>query len=406
MMSDRLGNDPVPDSTLGVVDRAVEALRHVIGEPESTVGLHEPCFHGREWVYVKDCLDTGWVSSVGGYVERFEKQLVNITGCRYAVATNSGTAALHTCLLLAGVNSGDEVLVPSLSFVATANAVSYAGATPHFIDCDEETLGIDPDKLAAHLREIVRVTDGFCYNRNTGRRITALVAVHVFGHPCRIDAIGEIAARYRLTLIEDAAESLGSTYRGRHTGRWGRLAALSFNGNKTVTTGGGGAVLTDDKGLADRAKHLTTTAKVVHHWKHWHDQIGYNYRLPNLNAAVGCAQLEQLPKLLNSKRELARRYKEAFANVAGIRFVSEPNGSCSNYWLCALILDDDHAGELELLLQRTNGVGIMTRPVWSLLSRLPMYAGCPRSQLLVSENLARRLINIPSSPGLCLADVD
>ena len=405
-MSGRVCNEPVADGTTSVVDRAMEALRRVIGESQSMVGLHEPCFCGREWAYVKDCLDTGWVSSVGGYVERFEKQLVDITGCGHAVATSSGTAALHTCLLLAGVNRGDEVLIPSLSFVATANAVTYTGAIPHFVDCDEGTLGIDPDKIAAYLREIAHIKNGHCYNRNTGKRITALVAVHVFGHPCRIDAIAEVAAGNRITLIEDAAESLGSTYRGLHTGRWGRLAALSFNGNKTATTGGGGAVLTDDKGLAEKAKHVTTTAKVVHRWRYWHDQVGYNYRLPNLNAAVGCAQLEQLQKLLNSKRELARRYKEEFANVAGIRFVSEPSDSSSNYWLCALLLDNDHAGELELLLRRTNDAGIMTRPVWSLLSSLPIYAGCPHSSLSVSENLARRLINIPSSPGLCLAAVD
>ncbi len=394
-----------PDKTANFIDRIVAVIRGVIDQPDAFLALHEPCFRGREWQYVKDCLDTGWVSSVGQYVNRFEEQLVDITGSRYAVATSSGTAALHTSLILAGTTRDDEVLVPSLSFVATANAVTYTGALPHFIDCDETTFGVDPERLEIYLREIAEVRAGVCYNKHTGRRIAAVIAVHVFGHPCQIDAIAEIAARFQLTLIEDAAESLGTTYQGRHTGRWGRLAVLSFNGNKTITTGGGGAVLTDDRELAELAKHLTTTARLPHQWESRHDKIGYNYRLPNLNAALGCAQVEQLPTFIESKRELARRYSQAFASVEGVQFVSEPHGARSNYWLCTLLFDENYAGELEMFLQQSNNRGVMTRPAWNLLSGLPMYADSPRASLSVSERVVRRLINIPSSPKLCLPEI-
>jgi len=383
------------------VDGIVAVLRRVLGNAAS-IALHEPCFRGREWDYVKDCIDTGWVSSVGQYVDRFERQLTEITGARHAVATGSGTGALHVCLELAGVGAGDEVVVPSLSFVATANAVSYAGAVPHFVDCDEVTLGVDPDALDRHLVDIVEMQGDTPVNRFTGRRLAAVVPVHMFGHPCRIDEIADVAARYGLALVEDAAESLGSTFRGRHTGRWGRLAALSFNGNKTVTTGGGGAVLTDDRDLARLAKHVTTQAKLPHRWEYRYDQIGYNYRLPNLNAALGCAQLEQLPRFVESKRRLAAAYAQAFAGVEGVRFVREPANACSNYWLCSLVLGEPHAAALGRLLERTNDEGMMTRPAWGLLSAQPMYQQAPRAPLPVSESIVRRLINIPSSPGLKL----
>lgn len=386
-----------------LVERIVGAIHDVVGDQGGFTALHEPCFSGREWEYVKDCLDTGWVSSVGEYVNRFEKQLADIAGCRHAIATSSGTSALHICLELAGAGLGDEVLVPTLSFVATANAVKYTGAEPHFVDCDKATLAVDPALLEAYLGEIGEIRGGTCYNKRTGKRIQALVVVHMLGHPCRIDALAEVASRYHLTLVEDAAEALGSTYRGRHAGQWGCLAALSFNGNKTITTGGGGAVLTDDDELASVAKHLTTTAKVPHQWEARHDRVGYNYRLPNLNAALGCAQLEQLPAFIESKRELARRYAEAFEGLDGVQFVLEPDGCRSNYWLCSLLLDEDHACHLETLLERTNSEGIMTRPAWNLLHELPMYAECQRSTLTFSESISRGLINLPSSPGLCLA---
>ena len=391
-----------PERLVSFADGLVDAIRSVVGEGRA-VPLHEPCFRGREWEYVKDSLDSGWVSTVGGYVSRFERQLADVTGCGWAVATSSGTAALHTCLLLSGVGPGDEVLVPSVSFVATANAVAYTGATPHFVDCNDVTLGIDPAALEAHLAGVAAIADGVCRNRWTGRRIAAIVPVHACGHPCQIEAIADIAARFHLTLVEDAAQALGSTYHGRHAGRWGRLSALSFNGNKTVTTGGGGAILTGDKALAELARHITTTAKLPHDWEYRHDRVGYNYRLPNLNAALGCAQLEQLPAFVESKRELARRYQHAFQGVEGVRFLSEPAGSRSNYWLCSVLLDEDRAGELATVLGRARDRGIMTRPSWHLLSDLPMYAECPRSPLAVSESIGRRLVNLPSSPGLCLA---
>ncbi|MDA1306397.1 MAG: LegC family aminotransferase [Acidobacteria bacterium] len=394
------------DRDIDLVASAVAAIRDVVGPREGMVALHEPCFRGREWDYVKQCLDTGWVSSVGSFVNDFERHLQDLTGATFAVATGTGSGALHVCLELAGVGRGDEVLVPALSFVATANAVAYTGAVPHFVDCEFSSLGLDPVALDSHLRDVaVPQGDGFV-NRHTGRRLAAVMPVHMFGHPCQIEAIAEVAARYRMVLVEDAAESLGSSIRGRHTGTFGRLAALSFNGNKTVTTGGGGAILTSDAPLAARAKHLTTQAKVPHRWEYRHDAVGYNYRLPNLNAAVGCAQLEQLPAFLASKRRLAARYAAAFASVDGVRFVAEPTDTQSNYWLCALLLDEGLEHLLEPLLAATNDAGLMTRPAWSLLADLPMYLDAPRATLPVSTAVTRRLINMPSSPVLCLNDVD
>jgi len=394
------------DRGTDLVASVVAAIRGVVGPREGMVALHEPCFRGREWDYVKQCLDTGWVSSVGSFVNDFERHLQDLTGAKFAVATGTGSGALHVCLELAGVGRGDEVLVPALSFVATANAVAYTGAVPHFVDCEFTSLGLDPVALDAHLRDVaVPQGDGFV-NRHTGRRLAAVMPVHMFGHPCQIEAIAEVAARYRMVLVEDAAESLGSSIRGRHTGTFGRLAALSFNGNKTVTTGGGGAILTSDAALAARAKHLTTQAKVPHRWEYRHDAVGYNYRLPNLNAAVGCAQLEQLPAFLASKRRLAARYAAAFAAVDGVRFVAEPADTQSNYWLCALLLDEGLDDLLEPLLAGTNDSGLMTRPAWSLLADLPMYLDAPRAALPVSTAVTRRLINMPSSPALCLDDVD
>jgi perosamine synthetase len=394
------------DRDIDLVASAVDVIRGVVGPREGMVALHEPCFRGREWDYVKQCLDTGWVSSVGSFVNDFERHLQDLTGATFAVATGTGSSALHVCLELAGVGRGDEVLVPALSFVATANAVAYTGAVPHFVDCEFSSLGLDPVALDSHLRDVAMPQgDGFV-NRHTGRRLAAVMPVHMFGHPCQIEAIAEVADRYRMALVEDAAESLGSSIRGRHTGTFGRLAALSFNGNKTVTTGGGGAILTSDAVLAARAKHLTTQAKVSHRWEYRHDAVGYNYRLPNLNAAVGCAQLEQLPAFLASKRRLAARYAVAFAPVDGVRFVAEPADTQSNYWLCALLLDEGRDDLLEPLLAATNDAGLMTRPAWSLLADLPMYLDAPRAPLPVSTAVTRRLINMPSSPALCLDDVD
>ena len=375
-------------------------MRQVLGTPDGALALHEPEFAGREWNYVKDCIDTGWVSSVGAYVDRFERDLAAYIGATHAIATSNGTSALHVCLLLAGVRAGDEVLVPTLTFIATANAVSYIGAVPHFVDSEIGSLGVDAEKLDAYLCDTVHVVDGVCVNRRTGAAIRALVVMHVFGHPADLEALDAVARRWNLALIEDAAESLGSLYRGRHTGNFGLISALSFNGNKVVTTGGGGAVLTNVPELARRAKHLTTTARTPHRWHFLHDEVGYNYRMPNLNAALGCAQLERLPSMVERKRRLARRYEAAFAGVSGMHFLREPPGTTSNYWLNAIVLDASHEHLRDELLAALNDAGYLSRPVWTLMHKLPMYRDCPRSDVARAEQMEARVINLPSSAKL------
>jgi perosamine synthetase len=378
----------------------IEAALATVLPPEGFKALHEPRFGGNEWAYVKECIDTGWVSSAGKFVDRFEQELAAYAGAGHAVAVANGTAALHVALQLAGVQAGDEVLVPALTFAATATAVAYCGATPHFVDSSERTLGLDPAALRRHLDEVADSSEGICVNRRTRRPIRAVVPMHTFGHPVGLDELLATAADFDLAVVEDAAESLGSLYRGRHTGTFGRLGTLSFNGNKTITTGGGGAILTNDPDLAKRAKHLTTTAKVPHRWEYFHDQIGYNYRLPNLNAALGCAQLEQLPGFIESKRRLYERYAKAFAGLVGATVFAEPEHCRSNYWLQTLLLDEGVADERDAVLARTNDAGFMTRPAWTLLSRLPMYTSCPSAPLPVAESLAMRIVNLPSSAGL------
>ncbi len=383
-----------------LVERLLDSLTDVLSEASA---LHEPEFGGNDWTYLRECIDTGWVSSVGKFVDRFEADLASFTGARRAIAVVNGTAALHVALQLAGVEAGDEVLVPALTFVATANAVRYCGAIPHFVDSEEGTLGVGAARLAEYLEVEAEWRNGHLTNRRTGRTLRALVAVHVLGHPVDLEGIVAVCDRFHLTLIEDAAESLGSWYKGRHTGTFGRLAALSFNGNKIITTGGGGAVLTSDSGLGEQAKHLTTTAKRPHKWEYFHDSVGYNYRLPNLNAALGCSQLERLPDLLVRKRELARRYKEALKSVEGVSFVMEPKEARSNYWLNAITL----APGLEVLqseiLAATHARGLETRPPWTLLADLPMYSTCPKMDLSVAASLAKRLVCLPSSPKLVAA---
>lgn len=380
----------------------VEAIRRVTGP--GPVALHEPRFNGNEWSYLKECLDSTFVSSVGKFVDRFESDLAAYTGARHAVAVVNGTAALHVALKLAGVCPGDEVLLPALTFVATANAVAYCDAIPHFVDSAEDTLGVDPQALRAYLARTAEIRGGQCVNRATGRVIRALVPMHTFGHPVDIDGVMALAHDFRLALVEDAAESLGSTVGGRHTGTFGLLGTLSFNGNKTITTGGGGAILTNDTEIAKHAKHLTTTAKVPHRWAYLHDEVGYNYRLPNLNAALGCAQLEQLPAFIAAKRSLYGRYKEALAGVPAVRLVAEPKGCTSNYWLQTLLLDKAVADQRDAILDATNNAGLMTRPAWTLMHSLPAYEACPRMDLPVAESLERRVINIPSSASLGLEE--
>lgn len=362
--------------------------------------LHEPQFAGREWDYLKKCLDSGWVSSAGSFVDDFESRLAATCGVRHAVATVSGTAALHAALLTLGVAAGDEVIVPALTFVATANAVAYCGAVPHFVDSLERGCGLDAAKLESHLERCSIRRDGRLLNVRTGRSIRAVVPVHVFGHPVDMAALNVIAQRFGLTVIEDAAESLGSTYGGRPCGGLGTLGALSFNGNKIVTTGGGGAIVTDDEALARRARHLTTTAKQPHAWAFLHDRTGWNYRLPNLNAALGLAQLEQLDRFVAAKRALARRYAEAFAGVQGLCCVEEPVGTTSNYWLNAILLDDDSGAARDAVLKAAHASGYLARPAWTPMHQLPMFRDCPRSDLSVAESIARRLINLPSSAVL------
>ena len=378
--------------------KVVDAIRSVVG-PES-VGLHEPSFLGNEWLYTKECLDSTFVSSVGKFVDRFEDDLARYTGAKHAIAVVNGTAALHIALKLAGVLQGDEVLIPTLTFVATANAVKYCGADPHFVDSDEKTLGIDPYALRNYLNSIAEIRNKKCVNRKTGKFIRAIVPMHTFGHPVDIEGLLSVAQDFHLLLIEDAADSLGTTINGRHAGTFGLLGALSFTGNKIITTGGGGAILTNNSELAKHAKHLTTTAKVPHSWEYVHDEIGFNYRLPNINAALGCAQLEQLPVFLKSKRELFKLYKTAFENIQHVKLVSETEGCCSNYWLQTLMLDTSHTNQRDLILNATNEAGYMSRPAWKPIHQLAPFNYCPHMELTAALSLSQRLINIPSSSCL------
>lgn len=377
----------------------LRAIDQVLAGVPRPVALHEPVFAGHEWRNIKECLDSGWVSSAGSYVDRFERELGDYVG-GYAVAVVNGTAALHVCLKIAGVETNDEVLVPALTYVATANAVSYCGAIPHFVDSAEQTLGIDPGRLERHLKEVSAVRGDACWNRRTGRRIRAVVPMHTFGHPVDLEPLQALAAEYRLALVEDAAESLGSRYRDRHTGTLGPVGALSFNGNKVITTGGGGAVVTRERATAERARHLTTTARLPHRWSFVHDEVGYNYRMPNLNAALGCAQLEQLPGLVERKRKLAQRYASAFSEVEGARIFAEPAFARSNYWLNVLALEPAMSAKRDEILDATNAAGIHTRPIWTPMHRLAPYTGCPRMELPVVESLEARVVCLPSGPGL------
>lgn len=386
-----------------LASQVVNAIRAVTdSEASMPVALHEPSFGGNEWVYLKACLDSTFVSSVGKFVDQFEADLVNFTGAKHAIAVVNGTSALHIALQLVGVISGDEVLIPALTFVATANAVSYCNATPHFIDSEPTTLGIDALKLRDYLSSHTRQEMGRCLNCETGRVIRAIVPMHTFGHPVDLEALLSISHDFNIALVEDAAESLGSYYQGKHTGTFGKLGVLSFNGNKIVTTGGGGAILTDDSQLAKRAKHLTTTAKITHAWEFFHDEVGYNYRLPNLNAALGCAQLEQLPGMLSAKRRLYEKYHKEFLSIPGISLFQEPLNCHSNYWLQTLILDPSSVVARNAILSATNEAGLMTRPAWTLINDLVPYKSNPRMDLTGAQLLSKSIINIPSSSNLML----
>jgi perosamine synthetase len=382
------------------VERARRRLREVLGDPATFVALHEPRIDGHAHAYVVDCLDSGWVSSVGAYVDRFERELAAYLGVRHAVATVNGTAALHLALHVVGVRPGDDVLIPTLTFVATANAVTACGAVPHLVEVTERTLGVDPHALAAYLDGAAERRDAGAFDRASGRRIAACVPMHTFGHPVEMDELLALCERWGIPVVEDAAESLGSTRGGRHAGTFGRLGILSFNGNKILTTGGGGAIVTDDEALARRAKHLSTTAKLPHPYRFDHDEPAFNYRMPNLNAALGVAQLERLDAAVEEKRALAAVYREAFIDVDGVDAFVEPAGARSNYWLNALLLDAPDAALRDALLERTNADGLMTRPAWTPMHRLPMYADAPRMATPVADALVARIVNVPSSPAL------
>lgn len=381
----------------------LSGLREVLGNSGERVALHEPDLGRHEGVLVQACLDSTFVSSVGKYVDDFEAALAEVTGARYVVATVNGTAALQIALKLAGVECEDEVLVPALSFVATANAVEHAGGVPHFVDSATDTMGIDPAALGEHLADIAQHSSRGVINRRTGRRIAAVVPMHAFGHPVDLAGLMEVAGRYHLPIVEDAAEALGSTYGGRHVGTFGSMGTLSFNGNKIITTGGGGAILTNDSELARHAKHLTTTAKRPHRWEFVHDEIAWNYRMPNLNAALGCAQLERLPEFLRRKRALADQYAAAFARAGGLHLVREPPNTRSNYWLNTLRMSVPDIAVRDRLLAAANDAGYQCRPTWTLLHKLEMFVDRPRASLAEAERLESSLINIPSSAKLAVA---
>lgn len=361
------------------------------------IPLHEPRFNGNEKKYLLDCIDSTFVSSVGKYVDQFEKQFADYVGAKYAIATMNGTAALHIALKLVGVNAGDEVITQPLTFIATANAINYCGAEPIFVDVERETLGLNPQALHEFLEKNARLENGQCINKTTGKVIKACLPMHTFGHPCKIDEISAICEEWEIALVEDSAESLGSSYKGLHTGTFGRIGAFSFNGNKIVTSGGGGVLVTNDEKLAKKAKHITTTAKVSHPYEYVHDEIGYNYRLPNINAALLVAQLEQIEGFLTSKRDLAGIYRTFFADK-GLTWIDQPTDARSNFWLQAIILND--VKQRDDFLQMSNSQGVMTRPIWRLMNELEMFKHCQKDDLVNAKWLEQRVVNIPSSVRL------
>jgi len=375
-------------------DETIDFLRSTFDTKEF-IPLHEPRFVGNEKKYLNECIDSTFVSSVGKFVDKFEEVITAYTGAKYAIATVNGTAALHISLLLSGVEQDDEVITQPLTFIATCNAISYCNAKPVFVDVDRETMGLSPQALKAFLEENTKIDNGQCINTTTGRTIKACVPMHTFGHPCRIDEIKEICDTYHIVLVEDAAESLSSYYKDRHTGTFGKLGAISFNGNKIITAGGGGCIITNDEELAKKAKYITTTAKVPHKWEYTHDMIGYNYRMPNLNAALLVAQLEKLNAFLENKRELAKNYQAFFSTMNDIEFITEPRDSSSNFWLNAVILKD--RTQRDQFLEETNAKGVMTRPIWTLMNKLDMFKDAQCGNLGNAEWLEDRVVNIPSS---------
>ena len=373
-------------------EQFINFSRTIFGE--GFVPLHRPIFEGNERQYLTECIDSNFVSSVGAKVEEFEQKVASFTGVNHAVATVNGTAALHVAIELVGVCRGDEVISQALTFIATCNAISYTGAKPVFIDVDIDTMGMSPESLQKFLDTYGEKRDGHAYNKKTGNRIAACIPMHTFGFPCRIEKISAICKNWNIPLVEDAAESLGSYVNDAHTGTFGEVGTLSFNGNKLITTGGGGMIITNNATLASRAKHITTTAKVSHAYEFEHDEIGYNYRMPNLNAALGCAQIERLPEFLEVKNRLAVNWANFFSGY-NIKFVQSSSKNLANHWLNTLVFNNKN--ERDDFLNYTNENGVMTRPIWKLMSELPMFIDCQHDGLLNSTWLYDRVVNIPSS---------
>lgn len=376
-----------------MVESVIEFIQDIY-QTRDFIPLHEPRFIGNEKKYLNECIDSTFVSSVGEFVDRFEEEISKFTNAKYSIATNNGTSALHISLLISGVKSSHEVITQPLTFVATSNAISYCNAKPIFIDVDKDTMGMSPLALEIFLKENAVVKNQKCVNKSSGNIIKACIPMHTFGHPCRVDEIKDICDKYHIILIEDAAESIGSFYKDKHTGTYGQIGLVSFNGNKIITGGGGGCIITDDEVLAKKAKHLSTTAKVSHKWEYIHNMTGYNYRMPNLNAALLTSQLENLETFLKSKRMLAMAYKD-FLRDKPYEFVEEPTNCCSNYWLNSIVLKDKE--ERDLFLYETNAKGVTTRPIWKLMNKLPMFKDAQCGNLKNSEWLEDRVVNIPSS---------
>lgn len=377
--------------------KVVSFIKGVYGTSDF-VPLSVPKFVGNEKKYLEECIDTTFVSSVGKFVDRFEEMVTEYTGAKKAVVCVSGTNALHMAMMLVGVERDDEVLTQALTFIATCNAISYIGAHPVFIDVDRDTMGLSPKAVKVWLEANAEIKNGVCYNKSTGRRVKCCVPMHTFGHPVHIDELVAVCKEWHIELVEDAAECIGSFYRGKHTGTFGKVGAISFNGNKTITTGGGGMLLFMDEDLGNFAKHLTTQAKIPHRWEFRHDHIGYNYRMPNINAALGCAQMEHLEEFVLNKRETAAKYAEYFKDVENVEFFTEPADCRANYWLNAVIFRDKE--EQLYFLQQTNDNGVMTRPIWELMNRLPMFENCQNDGLKNTIWFTDRVVNIPSSVRL------
>ena len=375
------------------IPETIAFIRDLYGEKDAFIPLHAPTFAGNEKKYLEECIDTTFVSSVGKFVDLFEQKVAEYTAAKYAVVCVNGTNALHIALKLSGVEEGDMVITQPLTFIATTNAIVYAGAVPAFVDVDKDTMGLSPTSLERFLQDNAQLRNGTCYHKQTGRRIKACLPMHTFGHACRIEEILAICEHYHIAVVEDAAEAMGSYYKGKHLGTFAPIGAISFNGNKTITTGGGGMILTNDETIAHRAKHLTTQAKLPHAWEFVHDEIGYNYRMPNINAALGVAQLEQLDGFLVNKRATAEAYK-AYFEKQGIAFFAERENEKCNYWLNAIILKDKE--ERNAFLTEANAQGVMSRPIWQLMNRLPMFVNCERGNLSNAEWLEARVVNIPS----------